>query len=320
MISSRRAFMLGAGGAAFWHATGMAARARAYCAARRPPIGIQLFTVREELGIDLEGTLRKLAGIGFETVEIAGYAGRMPAELRTAFDRAGLRCTSAHVHGRRIMPGPSLEDDPGKLAESCHRLGCDTIRMPFFYIPDRIQVAPRPSEDMRMAIGRAVAQMSVDDWKWNAEYLNRKAAALKPHGIRFGYHNHNIEFMPIGDTTPFDIILQGTDPALVSLEIDVGWVAAAGLDPVSLIERLGSRVNALHLKDLRSSTRPNFAMGIDPAELGSGTIDWSLVLAAADRAKIRQFFVEQEPPFTGPPLDAMARSFDHLKKAHWTER
>lgn len=313
IASSRRVFMLG-GAAALWHAAGLAAPARSVFTARRVPIGIQLFTVRAELSSDLDGTLRKLAAIGFETVEIAGYAGRTPAALRAAFDRAGLRCTSAHVPGRRMMPGPSLEDDPGELAESCHRLGCNTVRMPFFYIPDRIQFEPRPGEDMPTAISRAVAQMNVDDWKWNADYLNRKAAALKPHGIRFGYHNHNIEFMPIGGATPFDILVRDTDPLLVSLEIDVGWVAAAGLDPVSVIERLGSRVTALHVKDLRPSTRPNFAMGIDPAEVGSGIIDWPRMLAVADRANIQQFFVEQEPPFASPPLEAMARSFDYLSR------
>src|SRR3546814_10532471 len=101
--------------------------------------------------------------------------------------------------------------------------------------------------------------MTADDWKRYAETLNKTAAALKPHGLRIAHHNHNLEFNPVGDTTGFDLIVEHTDPALVAFEIDTGWVAAAGHDPIATLKRYPGRFRLIHMKDIASETVPNYA-------------------------------------------------------------
>jgi sugar phosphate isomerase/epimerase len=154
--------------------------------------------------------------------------------------------------------------------------------------------------------------MTLDDWKSNADYLNQKAAGLKPYGLRFAYHNHNVEFTPVGSSTGLDQLIQNTDPALVSFEMDAGWVVAAGADPAALLAAHPGRFSAMHIKDVKASTRPNFSFQLDPCEVGQGTIDWKSLLPKAYKANVRQFYVEQEPPYSMPRLESVAVSFKYL--------
>ena len=164
------------------------------------------------------------------------------------------------------------------------------------------------------ALARMFADAGADGWKRTATLLNEKAAALLPHGIQVGYHNHNIEFAPVGGTTGWDILIKETDPALVKFEVDVGWVAAAGLDPAAFLQRNRGRVRWLHAKDLKASTKPNFALTMDPVEAGSGKQDWARILSAAQRAGVEHFYVEQEPPFAIPRIEAARRSWTYLSQ------
>ena len=159
---------------------------------------------------------------------------------------------------------------------------------------------------------RLGSAMTVDDWKWNAEYLNTKGAALKRLGLRFAYHNHNLEFAPLGNSNAMALLIQGTDPALVSFEMDAGWVASAGVNPAALLAQYPGRFTAMHVKDMKASTRPNFSLQIDPCEVGQGVIDWKGLLSKAYTSNIRQFYTEQEPPFSRPPLESVAISFNYL--------
>jgi sugar phosphate isomerase/epimerase len=154
--------------------------------------------------------------------------------------------------------------------------------------------------------------MTLDDWKWNADYLNTKGKALQQYGLRFGYHNHNIELAPIGASNGLAEIVKGTDPALVTFEMDAGWVVAAGADPLALLTAYPRRFSAMHVKDIKASTRPNFNLQQDPSEVGQGIIDWKRLLAKAYAANVRQFYVEQEPPFNKPRLESAAISFNYL--------
>jgi len=142
--------------------------------------------------------------------------------------------------------------------------------------------------------------------------LNEKGAMLKKAGIAMGYHNHNIEFAPIGKETGWEILVRETDPALVHFEVDIGWVAAAGLDPVAFLHRHKGRVRQLHVKDLQATTKANFNVRMDPTQVGAGEMDWAKVLPAAYQAGVRNFYVEQEPPFTIPRMEAAARSYAYL--------
>jgi sugar phosphate isomerase/epimerase len=275
------------------------------------PVGLQLYTLGEALKTDLDGELGRVAAIGYRTVEMAGYLGRTPAELRAAFDKAGLSCTSAHVQGKPAGSDPSLMDLDRLIADA-HVIGIRHIVLPMFSVPTHINLTPAPGEERKSLLGRIGAQMTADDWKAVVDILNTKGAALKAAGLTLGYHNHNVEFAPVGGTTGLEILLKGTDPALVHFEMDAGWVVAAGHDPLELLKAHPHRFVQMHVKDVKATTKPNFAFQQDPTEVGSGIIDWKKLLPASYAAGIRDFYVEQEPPFEKPRLDAIKISFDYL--------
>ena len=275
------------------------------------PVGLQLYTLGADLRTDLDGQLGQVAKIGYRTVEMAGYLGRTPRELKAAFDRAGLTCPSAHIQGRAGGPDPSLADLDRLIADA-HVIGIKHIVLPSFPMPEREDVKQKSGEDTRAYRQRLAEAIGVDDWKATAEFLNAKGRALKAAGLTMGYHNHNLEFAPRGDTNGLAILLANTDPALVQFEMDVGWVVAAGHDPFALLKAHPGRFRQMHVKDVKATTRPNFAFQQDPAEVGAGIIDWKRLLPAAYAAGVREFFVEQEPPFARPRLESVKISFDYL--------
>lgn len=309
----RRALLAAGGAMAITACTSARARpATGLKATGGEPLGVQLYSVAAQAAADLDGTLAALHTIGYRNVELAGYIGRTPAELRAALDKAGLNCTSTHVGGRLFRPGRSLNDDPAILAEEGRILGFDTVIMPVFNVPERLSFDKLPGEDNAAMIARITGQMSEDDWKANAAYLNEKGKALKAHGLKIGYHNHNCEFAPLKSGTALDLLLRETDPSIVSFELDVGWVASAGVDPAAVIAAHPHRFTALHVKDIKPSTKPNFILQQDGTEVGSGMIDWHKLMAAARKAGIKRFFVEQEPPFEHPVLESLKTGFDFL--------
>lgn len=286
-----------------------AARARGFFKGHGLALGVQLYTVSQAARADLDGTLAKLARIGYRAVELAGFIGRTPTELREAARRAGLTITSCHISAQP-MGDISLSDDLPKLAADLHLLGLDRVVMPMFALPANVR-AFRPGEDFIAYIVQATAAFTADDWKRNAAFLNEKNALLRREGIALGYHNHNLEFAPIGDTTGFDILLAETSPDIF-VEMDAGWVMAAGVDPVALLGRYPGRFRMMHVKDIKASTVPNFAFHQDPTEVGHGIIPWQRLLAAAYKAGVRDFFVEQEPPFTKDRFAALKISQRYL--------
>lgn len=283
------------------------------------PIGLQLYTLAEQANADLEGTLKAVAAIGFKSIELAGYAGRTPAQLRAAMDAVGLSTPSAHVQVQARGGEASLDGDLSRLADEAQVLGVRMIVMPIFYIPERFDMKPRAGEAFGQVLGRVAAGMTADDWKFNADFLNAKGAVLKAKGLKLAYHNHNAEFSPLrgggsGVGNGYEILLANTDPALVSFEMDAGWVAAAGQDPFALLKAHPGRFVAMHVKDIKASTQPNFVFAQDPTEVGSGKIDWKRLLPAAHAAGVRDFFVEQEPPFAHSRLESVGISYDYLSK------
>lgn len=300
---SRRG-LLAAGAAALGAAyAGVAGAAgKPFFQSRDLPVGIQLYTLGPDLQKDLDAQLATVAKIGFKSVELAGYLGRTPAQLRAAFDKAGLICPSAHVSPKGAN-GPSFSGDLAKLADELQVIGVKSAIMPIQYIPDRLGGA-----DLRLAS----AQMTADDWKWNADFLNEKAAVLKKAGLATGYHNHNFEFAPLGDTSGMEILLAQTDPSLVTFEMDAGWVTAAGRDPFALLKAHPGRFTLMHIKDVKPSTKANFVLQMDPTEIGGGKVDWPKLLPAAHAAGVRGFFYEQEAPFAHPRLESAKISFDYL--------
>jgi sugar phosphate isomerase/epimerase len=308
MTISRRGFLV-AGTLLGAQAMGVA-NARPFFRRTGLPIGLQLYTVGEDLKRDFDGTLTAVSKIGYRTVELAGLADHSAADWRQALDRTQLKCPSIHVppHSKT---GVNL-DELGALAEVAHALGIGTVVCPIFNIPERLTLQAQSGGETGNMLARLGASMTADDWKWNGDYLNKKAAALKPYGLRLAYHNHNVELAPVGGSTGLDQLMQGTDPTLVTFEMDAGWVVAAGADPVALLAAYPHRFSAMHVKDVKASTRPNFSFKQDPCEVGQGIIDWKTLLAKAYQANVRQFYVEQEPPFSKPRIESVGISFNYL--------
>ena len=274
-------------------------------AARRPriPPGLQLWTVKEELARDFQGTLNALGRMGYRRVEAAGWHGRSPREFRAAVQRAGLECVAAH-HGLSDFIG----DMEGRLAFA-RQVGVRYV----------VASSPAPKRALDEAKPWSVAMaeaMTLDDWRSNAEAMDRIGRRARAMGMRFAYHNHSAEFLNYGGRLPMDEIARLTDPANVVFEIDIGWVAGAGYDPAEVLERYRSRVHLLHVKDIASAERVPGRLVSDErtTPIGKGTVDWRAVFRAAERAPVHSWFVEIEEPFAVPPLEALRQSLAFLSR------
>jgi len=263
------------------------------------PIGLQLYTVREQAGKDFEGTLKEVGAIGYQEVELYSFFDRKAAEVRRALEGAGLKCVSAHYGV------PALRADLAAQIDFAKELGLQFMICPF----------PGVADPARLKAGGPsfTQSLTLDDWKWNADLFNRVGEQAKRAGLRFGYHNHHIEFREFGGVTAFDELLRRTDPELVTIELDCGWVKVAGLDPADFIASHASRVGLLHIKDVKAGPAPStrFGPAVPFAEVGRGSIDWTRVFQAARKAGVRRYYVEQDTT-ERPPLQAIKISRDYL--------
>lgn len=305
---------LAATGAMAMHESPLSARrAKPFFDRIKKPIGLQLYTLGDEIAKDIDATLAKVAAIGFRDLQLPQLYGQSPAALKAAGDRAGVKFSCIHLAATPNVPATALSmlSEPQRIVDDLGTLGATGGVMPIMLFPANFKM--QPGEDFRAAMARSLIEGGEDTWKRTAALLNEKAAALKPHGIHIGYHNHNMEFAPIGKTSGWEILANETDKALVKFEIDVGWVAAGGLDPVAFLKKHKGRVRWLHAKDVQPSTKANYALQMDPTEVGSGKQDWAKILPAAYQAGCEHFYVEQEAPFMMPRIDSAAKGFAYLK-------
>jgi sugar phosphate isomerase/epimerase len=299
---------------------GMMGSAAAEAAPRRKfferigkPIGLQLYTLGDAPEKDLEGTLAKVAAIGFRDLELPSLLGKTPAELKAAAARHGVNFSCIHLAALPFMPPTALTmlSPAQRLVDELGALGVKHAVLPINLLPEGFQM--KPGEGFLAALMRGSNEQGVDGWKRTAAVLNEKAAALKPHGISVGYHNHNHEFAPIGKTSGWEVLVKETDKSLVGFEVDLGWIAASGRDPVAFLNRHKGRVRWVHVKDVKATTVANYLLKMDPTEVGSGKLDWARVLPAARKAGCEHFYLEQEPPFNIERIDAAAKGFAFLK-------
>jgi sugar phosphate isomerase/epimerase len=248
----------------------------------RDQISIQLFTLRDQLAIDLEGTLAALAEIGYTRVEHAGFVGRTVEEFKAALDAAGLRATSGHVQ----IPQPF---DPAAWSASladANTLGSKFIVHPFFGID--------------FGTGEVVRETA--PWRAFARDLNRAGRMARDAGLRLGYHNHNWEFFRLTDDpsrTAYDVLTDTTDPDLVHLQLDLFWAIRGARDPVDLIHQNRGRVLQYHVKDMNQA-----GSFTDP---GEGLIDFARIFRHSDEAGVKEYIVERDDAGTPPrePADAL---------------
>lgn len=309
----RRAALLALGTA------GLAATAPALARPRAPlfkrlgkPLGVQLYALGDAPAKDLRGTLTRLAAMGYGDFELPELYGRSPKDLRADADAAGVRFGSLHLGLFKRSPADtlSLKSSAQEIADALGALGVINAVLPFPLLSDHFAIPA--NGDIRQALVDAVDAGGLDLWKQLADLLNERALALKPFGIQLGYHNHNLEFRPQGGTTGWAVLLQRLDPGLVFLELDLGWVAAGGVDVAAEIARLQGRIKMVHLKDIKATTKTNYALLQDPAEVGHGMLDWHRILPACVAAGVQHFYVEQEPPYTRDRFKSMKLSHDFL--------
>ncbi|HEY6642704.1 sugar phosphate isomerase/epimerase [Povalibacter sp.] len=260
------------------------------------PIGLQIYTVREAAAKDLPGTLRAIADIGYTGVELAGPV-RPVAEMQALRADTGLSFPSMHSNMVDLKTKAQERIDYAKA------LGVQYLVCSF----------PATADGRSLPSGSQGAEMTLDDWKWNAEQLNRVGELARKSGVHFGYHNHNIEFRSFDGVIAFDELLRLTDPALVSLELDIAWVVTAGQDPVAYLKKYASRITQLHVKDVRKDLKVTTELQAQTTEVGSGAIDWQALFAAADPVHIQHYYVEQEN-FDRSPLESIKISYDYLRK------
>ena len=230
------------------------------------PIGLQLYSVREFLPKDFDGTLSKVRAAGYTEVEAAGYYDRTAPEFRKAMDAAGLRCISTH-HPMAVLK-PRLDE----LIEYGHVLGLSYI------------VCPSPMHKDPTARG----PLTLEDWRWTADELNHIGEKVKAAGMSFGYHNHTPEFGVEKGVVFYDELLRLTDPKLVFFEMDCGWVVAAGRNPVDYLSKTPERFPLLHVKDMAKKASGEFVSTV----MGRGVVDYRPILRAA--TGLKHYFVEQE--------------------------
>jgi len=255
--------------------------------AARPhfPVGLQLYSVRDLLPKDFDGTLHMVRAAGYTEVEAAGYYDHTAAQFRHAMDQAGLHCISTH-HGLSEMLKKS-----DALIEYGHQLGLDYI------------VSPAPARRDPAARG----PMTLDDWRYTAGELNRMGEKVKAAGMTFGYHNHSTEFDNEGGVIFYDELLRLTDPKLVVFEMDCGWVYAAGRNPVDYLSKTPERFPLLHVKDIERGADGK----THSPEMGRGAMDYRPILRAA--TGLKHYFIEQEE-FDMDPFAALRLDAEYMRK------
>ena len=249
----------------------------AHPARRLDKVGLQLYTVRDKMKDDFEGTLARVAEIGYKEVEFAGYFDHTPPDVKAILDRHGLSAPSTHI----ALAG---EDAWQTSLETAKAIGHEYIVVP--WIPEE-------------------RRKTLDDWKSVADVFNRAAKMAHDAGLQFAYHNHDFEFPRVDGQVPYDVLLQNTDPKLVQLEIDLYWMTKGGQDPLAYFARWPGRVPLVHVKD--SAGAPEHKM----VDVGQGTIDWKRIFAKSDQAGIKHYFVEHDQP--PQPFDDIAASYRYLK-------
>lgn len=247
-------------------------------------IGLELYTVRDALKQDFEGTLAKVAKIGYKEVELAGYFADLknlapaPKKTREILNSLGLEAPATHIPYSAVMP----ENLP-RVIEASEIIGHKYI------------VNPGIDEALRK---------TADGWKRAAEAFNRAGQETTRSGIQFAYHNHVLEFKPVDGKLPYEILLAECDPKLVKMEMDLGWAHEAGTDPLHWFQKYPGRFPLVHVKDFEADGTMT--------DVGKGVIDWKAILAKADLAGIKHYFVEHDNPKA--PFDTIQASYAYLEK------
>lgn len=261
-------------------------------ASDKKSVGLQLYSLRDELPKDVKGTIAKVAKAGFKEVETYGFSikdqfwGLTPAEFKKLLDDNGLTAPSGHYGLGSYLTDGNTEELKAAIA-AAKVLGSEYVTIPWL------------DESIRK---------SADDYKKIAVKINEAGKLAKEAGIRLAYHNHNFEFEKQGDTTGYEILLKGTDKNLVDFELDLYWVVRSGNDPIKLFKENPGRFTMWHVKDM---DKANPALN---AEVGTGSINFKPIFADAKLSGMKHFFIEHETNYKPNPMESVAASCAYIKK------
>lgn len=252
-------------------------------------VGVQLYTVRNAMQADFDGTVAKVAQIGYQEVEFAGYLDHSPKDIRELLNKNGLTAPSCHVEYDVV------EKKLAEQIEAAHTIGHKFIVCP--WIEERQRKEP-------------------DGYQRAADLFQKAGEETHKAGIQFAYHNHTFEFQPseaLGGKLPYDVLL-ATDPKYVKMELDLCWISVAGKDPVEYFDKYPGRFPLVHVKDMKKlpkgdegpTTAPDKEMP-NMTEVGSGVIDWKRIFSHSEKAGIQHYFVEHDFP---------ADAFASIKKSY----
>lgn len=239
--------------------------------------GIQLYTFRKEMLHDAAGTLEQIASFGIKQIETASsvkghYYGLSPKEMRQICNDLGMDLRSGHV-------------------------GLDTKWQ------QTIDEAAESGQEYLICSSLPGRGQTVDNYKRVADLFNKSGEQCKKRNIKFGYHNHDKEFEQENGEILYDVLLKNTDPDLVHMELDLGWVVAAGKDPFQYFQNFTGRFPLWHLKDMK---------GRNSTEFGRGALDIVKLLKNADQSGLKYFFIEQED-YSSTPQESMKQNMKYLK-------
>lgn len=256
-------------------------------------IGLQLYTLREELPKNVKGTLEKVAASGYTIVETYGFSikdqfwGLSPTELKKILDDNNLKALSGHYNlGSYLYDGNTAELIAA--IEAAKILKTEYLTIPWVDEPFR---------------------KSIEDYKKIALRLNEAAKMCKASGLKLAYHNHDFEFQKHDGITGYEILLKETDKDLVYFELDLYWVVRSGNDPLQLFKENPGRFKMWHVKDM---DKVNQALN---TEIGSGSIDFKTIFKEAKQSGMKHFFVEQENNYKPNSFESIKTSCDFISKS-----
>jgi len=254
------------------------------------PLGLQLYSLREQFKKDVPGTLDEVKKFGFKYAELAGTYDLPPEKFKQELETRGIQPIAAHFAYERYR------DDAESVAREAKALGLKYAGCA--WIPHE---GDFDEKKCREAIN----------------VFNKSGEAMAKHGLKFFYHVHGFEFQPYGQGTLLDLLLQETDPKHVSYEMDIFWIVFPGQDPVKLLEKYPKRWELAHLKDMRKGTKTGLLTGStdvkNDAALGSGLMDMPAILRAAKEAGIKWYFIEDESPWSEQQIPQSLKFLEEVK-------
>ncbi|PWS30623.1 sugar phosphate isomerase/epimerase family protein [Pedobacter paludis] len=262
------------------------------CVASKKVVGLQLYSLRDELPKGVKETIEKVAKAGFSEVETYGFSikdqfwGFSPSDFKKLLDANGLKAVSGH-YGLGTYLSDGNTDELKAAIAAAKVLESEYVTIPWL----------DPS-----------VRTNAEDYKKLASKINVAGKMCKDAGLRLAYHNHNFEFEKQGDTTGYEILLKETDKELVDFELDLYWVVRSGNDPLKLFKENPGRFTMWHVKDMDKSN-PDLN-----AEVGTGSINFKAIFAEAKLSGMKHFFVEHETNYKPNPIGSVTASCAYVKK------